>query len=183
MGDYYFDIETYTRAEKPNPDTDKIITIQFQRIDSKSGKPIEDLTILKEWDSSEKEIVTKFFDLFFSQKSGIWDFVPVGFNLNFDFEFLISKFKKHLDVKLTSRDLHYERPHLDLKPIIVLLNDGEFVGATLDRFTSKQHNGKEIKEWYQNKQFDRIEQYVKNEAKSFLEFYRKVKVNIHKIIK
>ena len=38
MAEYYFDIETYSPNEKPNPDTDKIITIQFQRIDLRTGK-------------------------------------------------------------------------------------------------------------------------------------------------
>ena len=48
MAEYYFDIETYSPGEKPNPETDKIITIQFQRIDLRSGEPKEDLIILKE---------------------------------------------------------------------------------------------------------------------------------------
>jgi len=60
-------------------------------------------------------------------------------------EFLISKFEKHLGKKLTSKDLHYKRPHLDLKPIVVLLNDGNFVGAKLDKFTNKPCDGRSIK--------------------------------------
>jgi len=66
MAEYYFDIETYSPGEKPNPETDKIITIQFQRIDLKTGKPREKLEILKEWESSEKQIVTEFFNRFFA---------------------------------------------------------------------------------------------------------------------
>ncbi len=46
MAEYYFDIETYSPRDKPNPETDKIITIQFQRIDLRTGKPKEDLVIL-----------------------------------------------------------------------------------------------------------------------------------------
>ena len=49
MAEYYFDIETYSPGEKPNPETDKIISIQFQRIDLRTGKPLENPTILKEW--------------------------------------------------------------------------------------------------------------------------------------
>lgn len=182
MAEYYFDIETYSPGEKPNPETDKIITIQFQRIDLKTGKPREELTILKEWESSEKQIVTAFFSKFLTDGLSVWNFIPVGYNLNFEWEFLISKFEKHLGKKLASKDLHYKIPHLDLKPIVVLLNDGNFVGAKLDNFTNKLQEGKAIKEYYENKQFDNIEAYIKNEADSFLEFLQKIKSNIHKLV-
>ena len=65
MAEYYFDIETYSPGERPNPETDKIITIQFQRIDLRTGEPKGELIILKEWESSEKEIVIQFFNQFF----------------------------------------------------------------------------------------------------------------------
>ncbi|MEM5793246.1 MAG: hypothetical protein QXY45_02715 [Candidatus Aenigmatarchaeota archaeon] len=77
MTEYYFDIETYSPQDRPNPETDKIITIQFQRIDLRNGKPKEDLIILKEWESSEKQIVTEFFNRFFADRSNVWNFVPV----------------------------------------------------------------------------------------------------------
>ena len=182
MAEYYFDIETYSPGERPNPETDKIIAMQFQRIDLRSGELRGELTILKEWESSEKEIVTQFFNQFFRDGLSIWNFIPVGFNLNFEWEFLISKFEKYLGKKLASKDLHYKIPHLDLKPIIVLLNDGNFVGASLDKFTNKPHNGKLVKGWYENKQYDKIEQYIRDEAKSFLEFLQKIKKNIHKLL-
>ena len=80
MAEYYFDIETYSPKEKPDPETDKIITIQFQRIDLRTGEPRGELIILKEWESSEKEIVTQFFNQFFRDGLSVWNFVPVGFN-------------------------------------------------------------------------------------------------------
>ena len=182
MAEYYFDIETYSPADKPNPETDKIITIQFQRIDLRTGKPRENLVILKEWESSEKQIVTEFFNKFFAYGLNIWNFVPVGYNLNFEWEFLISKFEKYLGKKLTSKDLHYKIPHLDLKSIVVLLNDGNFVGAKLDNFTDKTQDGKIIKSYYENKQYDEIEKYIKNETDSFLKFLQKIKSNIRKLV-
>jgi HEPN domain-containing protein len=39
-----------------------------------------------------------------------------------------------------------------------------------------------VKEWYEKKQYDKIEQYIKDEAKSFLEFLQKIIKNIHKLI-
>jgi len=182
MAEYYFDIETYSPQDKPNMETDKIITIQFQRIDLRTGKPREDLVILKEWESSENQIVTKFFNRFFADGLNIWDFVPIGYNLNFEWEFLISKFEKYLGKKLASKDLHYKRPHLDLKPIVVLLNDGNFVGAKLNNFTDKAQDGKVIKNYYEDKQYDKIEEYIKNETESFLKFLQKIKSNIHKLV-
>lgn len=183
MAEYYFDIETYSPEERPNPETDKIITIQFQRIDLRTGEPKGELIILKEWESSEKEIVTQFFNQFFRDGLSIWNFVPVGFNLNFEWEFLISKFEKYLGKKLASKDLHYKIPHLDLKPIIVLLNDGNFVGASLDKFTNKPPDGKLVKRWYENREYDKTERYIRDEAKSFLEFLQKIIKNIHKLLK
>ncbi len=47
---YYFDIETYSPNEKPDPKTDKILTIQFQKIDIKTGEKQGELQILKEWE-------------------------------------------------------------------------------------------------------------------------------------
>ena len=55
MTEYYFDTETTGF----DPSEDKIITIQFQELDRFTGKPIGDLKILKEWESSEKEILTE----------------------------------------------------------------------------------------------------------------------------
>lgn len=182
MAEYYFDIETYSPGERPNPETDKIITIQFQRIDLRTGKPREDLVILKEWESSEKQIVTEFFNRFFADGLSIWNFIPVGYNLNFEWEFLISKFEKYLGKKLASKDLHYKIPHIDLKPIVVLLNDGNFVGAKLDNFSDKPQDGKVIKNYYENKQFDKIDEYIRNETESFLKFLQKIKLNIKKLI-
>ena len=182
MAEYYFDIETYSPQDKPNPETDKIITIQFQRIDLRTGKPREDLVILKEWESSEKQIVTEFFNRFFAEGSNIWNFVPVGYNLNFEWEFLISKFEKYLGKKLTSRDLHFKRPHLDLMTIIVFLNEGEFKGAKISNYTGKAHNGINVKKWYENGEYDKIEEYVREEAEGFLDFLQKLLKNVKKLL-
>lgn len=181
MPEYYFDIETYSSEDKPNPETDKIITIQFQRIDISTGKPRGDLVILKEWESSEGRIVTEFYNKFFA-KRGTWDFVPVGYNLNFEWEFLIAKFEKYLGKRFASKDLHYKIPHLDLKPVVVLLNEGKFVGSKLDKFTDKSQDGKVIKGYYENKEYDKIEEYVRNEAESFLKFLQKINSNIKKLL-
>lgn len=181
MAEYYFDIETYSPGKEPDPEKDKIITIQFQKIDLRTGKPKGKLIILKEWESSEREIVTNFFNRFFREGLKEWHFVPVGFNLNFEWEFLMSKFNKYLGKKFTSRDFYYKRPYVDLKHIVVLLNKGNFKGAKLSRFTSKRYDGGIIREWYESGRYWLIEKYVKEEAEAFLDFLQRIMRNIHKI--
>ena len=56
MGTFYLDIETTGL----DPKKDKIITIQFQELERNTGKAIGELVILKEWESSEKEILEQF---------------------------------------------------------------------------------------------------------------------------
>jgi len=175
MAEYYFDIETYSPGDKPDPEKDKIITIQFQRIDLRSGKPREELVILKEWESSEENIVKEFYDRFFSDGRSVWDFIPVGFNLNFEWEVLISKFNKYLGLKLNSKNMHYSRPHIDLKSTTVLLNDGAFKDARLDKFTSKKSDGSVMKVLYSSGKTKEIENYINEEAEAFLTYLQKVK--------
>lgn len=181
MAEYYFDIETYSRGKKINPDKDKIITIQFQKINIETGNPIDDLVILKEWESSEKQIVTEIFHKFFREELNEWAFVPVGYSLNFEWEFLISKFKKYLGKRLSRRYLHYRKPYLNVKPIIILLNKGRFRGATLNKCTGKSHSGTQVRQWYENKEFDKIDTYVRNEAEAFLEFLQRIMSNVEQL--
>ena len=56
MANYYFDIETTGL----DPEKCKIITIQFQELDSFSGEAKGELIILKVRESSEREILEKF---------------------------------------------------------------------------------------------------------------------------
>lgn len=174
MAEYYLDIETNSPGVKPSPD-DEIITIQYQRLNRKTGHPEEDLVILKSWESSERGILTTFYRVFQPEKS--FTFVPIGMNLNFDF-FLLHNRWKTFDIKVPLENLFYTLPYMDIKPIIVLLNEGEFKGARLDRFTGKEQPGAKIPELYAKRDFNTIEQYIRNEAKEFIEFYQKLKEKI-----
>ncbi len=84
---YYLDIETTGL----NPYQQKIITIQYMELERNTAKPTGPLKILKEWESDEKTILTEFIS-----NSGINDdykfnFIPVGFNLEFEHSFLIGR--------------------------------------------------------------------------------------------
>lgn len=179
LADYYFDIETVPIDPKnPNdrasldPKTGKIITIQYRRLNTSTGSPIEPLTILVEWDgSSERKILELFKPLITGNP---WDFIPLGYNLKFEFEFLRQKFKDYFDVDFSADDF-MERPKNDLKLIGVILNDGIFKGATLDSFTDKEHGGFKVPVWYREKEYDRIIDYVRKEADAFLTFWQRLK--------
>ena len=58
MGNYYLDIETTGLDEVQN----KITTIQYVELERGTGKQLGELTILKEWELGEKEMLRKFIE-------------------------------------------------------------------------------------------------------------------------
>ena len=159
---YYLDIETTGL----DPLQNKIITIQYMELERNTAKPIAPLKILKEWESDEKTILKKFIS-----DSGIADgykfsFIPIGFNLQFEHSFFwqrcISNGLKPIDV--------LGRPFLDLKTVAVIMNRGEFKGASLHNITNKPHGGGNIPQLYGEKKYAEIESYIKKEAEEFSSF-------------
>ena len=178
MEGHYFDIETYSAGDKPNEKTDKIISIQFQKIDIKTGEPLGKLQILREWEESEESIVKFIHRWFF--KRNVWQFIPIGFNLNFEWKFLAEKFKQYnLDTRDYGEFLDF--PQIDIK-FLAVIKKGTFIGASLSSISSKEKDGSVIKEFYENKEFKNIEEYIENETKGFLELYQKIAKNIDNVI-
>ena len=163
MGNFYFDIETTGLNSKLN----KIITIQYQELDRTTGEAIGELIILKEWESSEREILSEFIN-----KSGInepyaFSFIPTGYNLGFEHNFLRERTALH---SFTPLDI-LGKPFIDLRAFGILMNHGEFKGSGLDKICGKKTDGSNIPLWYQNKEYNRITDYIKDEAKSFIHLY------------
>jgi len=50
------------------------------------------------------------------------------------------------------------------------MNYGEFKGSGLDKITGKSQSGKIIPQWYESKEFDKIENYIIQEADEFIKF-------------
>ena len=165
--EYYTDLETTGL----NPEEDKILTLQYQPLD-KDGNPAGNLVILKEWEIGEEELIKRFLYIFKK-----WEFIPVGMNLAFDFKFLFAKIKKYTGKEIDLNELG-NIPHLDIKPILVLMNGGNFKGAKLSNFTSKGQNGIAIPEYYKNKEYGKIIGYVEKEADEFIKFYKYLKQNL-----
>lgn len=166
MAKYYFDIETYGPNLAPSPFTDKIITIQYQPLDDITGEATGELTILKEWESSEAEILKKLWPMLKK-----WEFIMVGNNLGYERRFLIEKARQYGWFNLNEYQLNYEFPCIDLQSVFVVLNKGQFRGSGMHNFTEKKMDGSKIKGWYEKGEYKEIESYVKNEAEGFIKFY------------
>ena len=168
MPAYYFAMEGYHTGEKPDPAVDKLITIQYQKIDLTTGEPLGELTILKEWESSEQAIITSFYNEFLKTGTPVTHFIPVGMSLDYEYEMIIAKCRQYNLPAITSHQLYFQRPRFDLRSIVVLLNDGRFAGARLDLFSSKKYDGSHMRKWYESKDFKKIEHFVHEETEAVL---------------
>ena len=75
----------------------------------------------------------------------------------------------------------YENPHIDLKPIIVIHNNSQFKGASLDKYTKKSQSGAIVPQFYRNGEYSKIEEYIINETNAFIELYQKLRNIIPKL--
>jgi len=167
VADYYFDTETTGF----NPDVDEIITIQWQRLNELTGEPMGELNILKRWESSEKEIMGIFAP---NLRSKPFDFVFVGKNLMFDFCLLNQRMKQYDLGEIDLRYL-YDRALVDLKPVLVMINNGRFrgYGDVLPR-TNPVRN-EDIPQLYREGRYSEIVRYIKDEAEDFTNAYQILK--------
>ena len=157
---YYLDIETTGLDELHN----KIITIQYMELDRNTGKPVGPLKILKEWESDEKTILKKFIEEF--RPKDRWAFVPIGYGLSFEHKFF---WQRCISNGLEPINI-LGGPFLDLMTVAVLMNKGEFKGASLHKMTKKPHSGAIVVQWYDEKKYAEIESYIKTEADEFSNF-------------
>ena len=161
MAHYYLDIET----TGIDPQNDQILTIQFQKISVFTGKAMGPLNILNSWNNSEEDIVKEIAGYMLDKHP--WNFVPVGNNLTFEFKFLSNKFQKYLG-KDIDVEFFVTRPHIDLKSVMILANSGKFKGSHL--ILGKQGKGSDVPIWYENREYQKIIDYIEDETKCFLNF-------------
>jgi hypothetical protein len=84
---------------------------------------------------------------------------------------LIYRYRK-IGREIKATKLFTTRPSIDIQPLLVLFNKGSFKGSGLDKFTNKKYPGSKIIEWYDAKDYGMIEEYIKNEASSFIDLYK-----------
>jgi DNA polymerase elongation subunit (family B) len=162
--EHYFDIETTGL----NPKHHKVITIQIQRLEGTTAEPIGKMEILKEWESSEKEIIKETIPLLTCKNP--FEFIILGKNLMFDFMFLSQRAEKY---GLRTLDLHciHDRAFLDLKHALILVNEGKFGGYERLLKMGKCGN-KNIPKLYKKQKYDEIVEYIEEEARTFIEAYK-----------
>ena len=167
----YFDIETLGL----DPENDKVISIQFQNIVyDNEGRPIHDeqvlesiapgLHILKEWESSEESIVKQAFIELLAPDHREY-FEPVGNNLIFEGRFMKSKLLKFGIIGTNQHLAFGQLNQIDLMPIMKLVNGGDRRTA---QFFGKVGENKNIPIYYRNKEYVKIESYIREEAKAFI---------------
>lgn len=183
MPEYYFDIETapleqYRNEEKANldPAKSKIISMQYQRLDGVTGRPLDELKIIREWEhgSSEQALVQQFKTLYLD--NGVWNFIPIGNNLLFEFRFMKYKLKQYFGLEGLKLG---QRPFIDLKHTMVIMNRGSFKGY--DKLLGKSGLAENMASWYYDKNWSMIEQYIRQEATDFVTRYSTLKVELPKI--
>lgn len=169
MPEYYFDVET----EGEDPLQDKIITIQYQPLER--GEPVGPFTILTEWEWGEKEILRSILEKGLLEAG--WDFVPIGNRLTFDLTFVVERAEHHELLSWDRGDLKYylfRKPMVDLSPVLVLMNRGEFEGSSLTTFTPKRNWSNVVPPLYRKGDYGAILEYVEEERAALLELYQEV---------
>jgi len=173
---YYFDTEVgYENDIKFSRSLDprhyKIITIQYQPLDD-SGCPLSNLRILKEWESSEEKIIKEFANFITPKKT--WDFIPVGYNVIFDLGFFKARAEKY-GMDYDEWMIYHRVPIIDLKHICIGMNGFNFLDSGLDKFCNKPRDGFLVPEWYLNKEYAKIIDYIRGENEAFICFYQKLR--------
>lgn len=168
MPEFYLDLETYSPVKPIDFNKDQIISIAYQQVNSKNGEVLTPLTILKSWESSEHDILKQFYEIF--NISNRWHFIPIGYKLS-DFDFImLGKHWNKYGLKVNATEL-YNHPYIDIYPVALLCNGGEFKGCSLHKLAGKQDTGSSIAKWYESKDYSKIEAYIKDEAQSFTKMY------------
>ena len=174
MANYYLDIET----DGLDCVNNNILTIQYQQLDFYTGKPIGELIILKSYETSEKEIIEKFSKMF--SKDSRWDFIAHGYNLKFENDFLYSKSIQH---KIENPIKLFDFPIIDLHPVGIMMNGGNFKGSGLDKISGKNGGGLCVLGFNEKKMYKEIEAYIIQEAEEFIKLYIWLKNKMPELLK
>ena len=166
LTEWYFDIET----EGTDPQQDRILTIQCQPM--AEGAPTGSFQVLAEWEWGEKQIVQSIVEKGLLDPT--WDFVPVGNRLKFDITFVMEKAEKYGIKKFTLEGLRYywfNKPILDIAPVLVLMNGGRFSGSSISGYSEKRSSS-QVPTMYREGRYAEIIEYVTQEKDETLGLIR-----------
>jgi len=167
MTEYYFDIETSRR--------NAVIAVAYREI--RDYKPEGELGVLRiKHEGEEQRLLKEVLRLgVFDTGENMWDFVPVGTNLRFDFTVLIDRMRAKGIKAFTADgilDFIHHKPHKDIHDTLIFLNGGDFRGSGLDKFTSlKKVSSKEVPVMWEKRDFAAIDQYIRDDAAAFFDVY------------
>jgi len=97
---------------------------------------------------------------------------------DFDLIILLRRLNKYFNLQL-GMNFFRDRPVIDIKPILVIMNGGMF--KEYDRLLGKTESGALIRKWYEEKNYDEIERYIREEADNFIKKYQTLKRQIPQI--
>ncbi len=166
LTEWYFDIET----EGTDPQADRILTIQYQSLED--GAPRGAFQVFAEWEWGEKEIVRQIVEKGLLDPT--WDFVPVGNRLKFDITFIMEKAEKYDIKKFTLEGLRYywfNKPLMDIAPVVLLMNGGRFAGSSISRFSEKR-NSSEVPRLFREGRYPEVIEYITREKDETLALIR-----------
>jgi len=174
LTEWYFDVET----EGTDPQQDRILTIQYQSLED--GVPRGSFQILAEWEWGEKELVRLIVEKGLLDPT--WDFVPVGNRLKFDITFVMEKAEKYGIKKFTVEGLRYywfNKPLMDIAPVILLMNSGRFSGSSISGFSEKR-NSSQVPGLHREGRYSDIIEYVTREKDETLALIREARSVLEK---
>ena len=135
-------------------------------------EPVGPFQVVAEWEWGEKQVLQLVLAKGLLEPT--WDFVPVGNRLRFDLTFVLERAMKWKLVDWDAPRLKYfwyTKPLLDLQPVLVLMNHGQFQGSSLEAFADKG-KGSEVPLLYRQGRFPEILAYVTREKEAALEVIR-----------
>jgi uncharacterized protein YprB with RNaseH-like and TPR domain len=173
MAEYYFDVAT----TGTDPAQHEVIAVGLQAL--QGSRPMGPLSILTQWEyGGERGLLQSVYksDVF---AVASFDYVLVGPNLlRFDLPFLMERMDA-LGVRPWPRAVatRYlaEKPSLDLRSVLVLLNGRRFDGSGLQNFSRRPLiPGEEVPRMWARRDYRGIETYMRQHAEAFLDIYARI---------
>ncbi|MEK6941513.1 MAG: 3'-5' exonuclease [archaeon] len=185
MGHLFLDIETYiskgdeNSALNPYKDASKVLVISFSYYDGfkpPAKAQIREPVFLKEWESSEKEILAAFYNFLKKTRQSDQWLKICGFNiLKFDIPYLFGRMKTH---KIAGEEELYDllfRPFgTDLMQLSAIISEktakhGQLWGtnhkgtSAFFKLQVKEGTGADVSTFYDKKEFGKIMKYCREE--------------------
>jgi DNA polymerase elongation subunit (family B) len=177
----YLDIETNSKEDRSIHDA-KVISIQFRDGNGNT-------TVLKEWLSSEKTILKEFHGhLLKLRETG--SITIVGHNmLRFDIPMLIHRMVlRKIDTHQKLLDLFHDDVYgYDTLQCLTPFNNFRFKGLNAQDLSNRlsirppKHDAREIPEFYNKKQYKKIEEHVLADLDFTEDLWKKLKENTHEL--